>query len=346
MQKTAQAPSAAKHSRNNQAQEANECNLQAQQCRGISLPSDFRPFQSLVHWHYKSFITELFSSVHHLRSLSEPSMRFALLAQVALVGASGVLEVDLVFPRNDTYAPTDSFPVVFAFQNAEYARFLNPHVSYRIWNWATLPGNDSVGWSHDLRWTNWSSHEPFFLHNYLSDFTTEGHYRVDWSLTWESCDEDAFAKNLLRDDLLVRNESSHSTSFTIKDSGPQVDLVAATSANTSCPSDDGGIGIKITDRTMHVPSRVNWSGGDSTNDTCVVVDSSGPTPTPDPCQVTITSAVAASMEASLKARLCDELQTVDRPDDCPNDDNSAQRLAVLGGSCGLAVLGGLGLLLV
>ncbi|THC87758.1 hypothetical protein EYZ11_012793 [Aspergillus tanneri] len=56
-------------------------------------------------------------------------MHFSLLVGVAvglgaIVGASGVLEVDLVFPRNETYAPTDYFPVVFALQNAERARYL------------------------------------------------------------------------------------------------------------------------------------------------------------------------------------------------------------------------------
>lgn len=54
-------------------------------------------------------------------------MHFSLLTGVAaglgaIVSASGVLEVDLVFPHNDTYAPTEWFPIVFAFQNAELAQ--------------------------------------------------------------------------------------------------------------------------------------------------------------------------------------------------------------------------------
>jgi len=28
--------------------------------------------------------------------------------------AAGVMEIDVIFPRNDTYAPTDNLPIVFA----------------------------------------------------------------------------------------------------------------------------------------------------------------------------------------------------------------------------------------
>jgi hypothetical protein len=35
---------------------------------------------------------------------------------VKMVGASsGVVEVDLIFPRNETYAPTAYLPIIFAF---------------------------------------------------------------------------------------------------------------------------------------------------------------------------------------------------------------------------------------
>jgi hypothetical protein len=38
------------------------------------------------------------------------------------------VEVDLIFPRNDTYAPSALFPIVFAFQNAALA----PSSTYRL----------------------------------------------------------------------------------------------------------------------------------------------------------------------------------------------------------------------
>ncbi|KAK4155344.1 hypothetical protein C8A00DRAFT_13646 [Chaetomidium leptoderma] len=44
----------------------------------------------------------------------------------AIVNAAGVLEVDLVFPRNETYAPPTYMPVIFAFRNPELARHVRP----------------------------------------------------------------------------------------------------------------------------------------------------------------------------------------------------------------------------
>lgn len=220
--------------------------------------------------------------------------------------------------------------------------YLNPYIDYRIWNWATIPGNDVISRYHDLRWTNWSSHDPYFLYTFLH-FTTEGHYKLDWGLTWQSCDEYALSNHYLRADIIY-NSSSWSTSFTIKNSAPKVDLIAAT-ANKSCPG-EYGVAINVTDRAMHVPMWVRWSGGDSTDDTCVVVDSSTPTPTPDPCRVKIDSSVTASMEASLRARLCDKLRTVNPPDDCPDDNkNAAQQLAIFGVTSLFAALGALGFFL-
>ncbi|THC87761.1 hypothetical protein EYZ11_012796 [Aspergillus tanneri] len=74
---------------------------------------------------------------------------------------------------------------------------------------------------------------------------------------------------------------------------------------------------------MLVPWGWRWSGGDYTNDTCAVVDSSTPTPTPDPCRVEIDSSIR---------------RTVNPPADCPDDENAAQQLAVFGISCLLAAL--------
>jgi hypothetical protein len=228
---------------------------------------------------------------------------------------AGILEVDLVFPRNETYAPTDWFPVVFAFQNAERARYLNLHIEYTIRKPAD-PWNGRVSRSHDLRWTNWSSHDPYFVYAFSGSFATEGHWMLAWHLSWQSCNEEAFTK---------------------------VDLVAAATANDTCPPEQG-VAINVTDKTMHVPSWAeHWSGGDHTGDICAVVASSSPTPTPDPCRVDIDSAIVASMSASLTATLCRGLNP---PPDCPkDDDNAAQKLAVFGVSCLLAAFGAFGFFL-
>ncbi len=74
--------------------------------------------------------------------------------------AGGVLEVDMVFPRNETYAPTDSMPIIFAFQNAELARYLHHQIHYSVRNRSDLTGTPLLTFPHDFRGTNWSGHDP------------------------------------------------------------------------------------------------------------------------------------------------------------------------------------------
>ncbi|RYP18678.1 hypothetical protein DL765_003813 [Monosporascus sp. GIB2] len=245
-----------------------------------------------------------------------------------IIDAAGVLEVDLVFPRNDTYAPTPDMPVVFAFQNAELARFLNPYISYKIRNWDDSSWNDSVSFHHDLSWTNWSSHDPYFVYHYFDEFNTEGRWWLTWTVSWQSCDEgwlsDPFVQSNHR--RMISNSSSWSNLFTTENSGQEVDLVAATT-NKPCP-EELGVAINVTDKTMEVPYWVDWSGGE----TCAVVAPPTLTPTPDPCRVKIDSAVVASISASVLATQCKSLYP---PANCPAEDDksAAQRLVVGGVAC-------------
>jgi hypothetical protein len=102
---------------------------------------------------------------------------------------------------------------------------------------------------------------------------------------------------------------------------------------------DLGLAIKVTDTTVEVPRRMDRPGG-----TCAVLASS-PTPTPDPCLVNISSAVAASMSASWTARICNILLSLDPRDNCPKDNAGPQRLAVAGVACLTVAFGAFGFLL-
>jgi hypothetical protein len=256
-----------------------------------------------------------------------------------MINASDILEVDLLFPRNETYAPTDRFPVVFAFQNSKLARYLNPEISYTLWNLQHNTASFSL--THDLRGRNWTGQDTYLAYDFVDQFEREGQYRVTWTVTWQSCDEEAF-ENELRGANMIYNSSTWGTGFTTQSSAPKPDLVAAT-ANKTCPGEYGML-INVTDKTMKVPRRVVWSGGDYTNGTCAVLAKATPTSTPQPCRVHIDNTTVASMEASYLARLCGGLNP---PSDCPGDKKSAaQQLAVAGISCLLATFGALGFFLV
>ncbi|KAK4158316.1 hypothetical protein C8A00DRAFT_39503 [Chaetomidium leptoderma] len=239
--------------------------------------------------------------------------------------AGGILEFDVVFPRNETYAPTDSLPVVFAFQNAELAQYLIPQISYTIHNQSNLLGNDSVSGLRDLTWANWSSHEPYFSSASLQNsnrFATEGSWRLTWRLYWESCDEGSLGSVGRPVTFGEVNSTGWSVDFTLKAGGQPVDL--------TCP-EELGVAINVTGTTFNV------SGG-----TCMVVPSVTPTTTPNPCLVKVDSAAAASMSAAWHDTLC---QSSDKPADCSSTESTGQRLAVAGTACLAAAFGALGFLL-
>ncbi|KAH6617547.1 hypothetical protein F5144DRAFT_586783 [Chaetomium tenue] len=260
---------------------------------------------------------------------------WSLVASLACLGAAvnatdgGVIEASLVFPRNETYAPTDSLPVVFAFQNAELAEHFNFHIAYTIRNASNIWGNESVNFSQSLKWANWSSHEPYFSSTLFKDkFMAEGEWQLRWEMSWGACEEDSFLTPPPR----VSNLTLGGIDFTIKSGAQVVDLVAGTANDKPC-TEKLGLAVNVTGQVKQ----------DSRHNECAVVVSSS-TPTPNPCRVSIGSATAASISASWTARACNATFP---PDFCPpEEDSSSQRLAVAGVASLAAAFGALAFFLV
>jgi hypothetical protein len=249
--------------------------------------------------------------------------------------AAGVVEIDLVFPRNETYAPTRWMPVVFAVRNTELARYLIPSISYSVQNNSGPNRETHRTFRHDLKSTNWSSHEPYFAYQFWPGFATEGRWWLSWTVTWDSCYEGEKPEfgSYFRG-LITTNHSDHYVEFAIQNNGQAVDLVAATANEKTCPPELGVV-INVTDQIKEVNAAAGWTGPD----TCIAITSSTPTPTPNPCLVKINSAVAASMSASFTSQLCNTFSP-----QCP-EDNAAQRLAVVGMACLAVSFGAFGFLL-
>ncbi|KAI3011153.1 hypothetical protein CBS147346_1354 [Aspergillus niger] len=257
-----------------------------------------------------------------------------------MVTSAPAVEVDLVFPRNETYSPTDYFPFVFAVQNTDRAELLNIQISYFIRKSNDLKDrDDQLLGVHDFRWTNWSgSADPYFAYKYIHNcFNTSSHWLVQWELRWQSCDVEALT-NGHRGGGISDHFYTWTRDFTIDNSTPkEVDLVSAT-ANDTCPGSRNAIVINVTNTVMSSPSSLNTAG----RDTCVVVANTTASPTtsnPDPCRLAIDKDTAESMASVQHHRLCDGLNP---PDDCPKEDNDAPRLAVLGLSSFLTAIGALG----
>lgn len=249
----------------------------------------------------------------------------------AVVNAAGVVEIDLVFPRNETYAPTDLFPVVWAVQNAKMAK----NLAILITSFVRGRNNDSnwIDGEHDLTYTNFSS-EPYFTYQYAK-LDTEGPYQVASWVNWAGCntstDSTSFSTNKMP--LFV--------DFTIKSGAQQVDLVAATANGTTCSADEG-VAINVTDQTVNITRSFSYPyDPNKPTGICAVLASSSPTPTANPCAVKVDTTVAASMAAWLHTTLCEGLNP---PADCPKESHVRQ-LAVGGVVSFAAALGAIGFLL-
>ncbi|KAL5052311.1 hypothetical protein BDW71DRAFT_202428 [Aspergillus fruticulosus] len=144
------------------------------------------------------------------------------------------------------------------------AKHLNFEITYSLWD--LNDRNNSLTRSHDLRFANWTSDDPYFVHEFFSVFDANSH----WILA----------------DLV---DLVYDRGFRFRS---QQDLSRVRESKYS-------VAINLTDKTMSMPMWVNWSGGEYTNDTCVVVAAS-PSPMADPCRVDIDSTIVARMEASLK----------------------------------------------
>ncbi|KAL5341345.1 hypothetical protein BJX70DRAFT_66304 [Aspergillus crustosus] len=265
----------------------------------------------------------------------------------AVAESVNVVEIDLVYPRNESYPPTEAFPVVFAVKNTQHAELLNPRITYTIFN--ADDNNTPASWPSstppfELYRSNWTNvTDPHFVpqrHN----GTKPGHWQLTWQLTWESCDVVALNDDE-SDGGIITHKYTTTRMFTIHNStaAPQkeVDLAAAT-VDGKC-NDNGGrnaVGINVTDTTMKAPADLNRAH----RDTCVLTTnttSAASASSPDPCSVSIPPEVAASISARWFAVRCNSF---DPPGDCRQDDkNAAQPLIFLGVTGLLVGAGALGL---
>lgn len=237
----------------------------------------------------------------------------------ALNFTPGILEADLVFPRNgDKYAPTNQLPIVFGFQNMSdetltLANNFRPRLQYSIWNQNNASNKiekaefDLFAYAVSLAWPNKLWHE------YYDIFRVEGSWQMNWTMRWQDCDGDGGLKNVT---------SAQSISFSTEKSVPDYDLLAHTSNKTAC-SNSGGMGVAWNIAAMR--------GTPGEDDRCAEMASTQPTPTP--CKISIQSADANSIAEDKPADNDPE------PTPSPEAKSGAQSLSTRGASCLLVFWG-------
>lgn len=254
------------------------------------------------------------------------------------VETKGTVEVDLIFPRNETYAPTRYMPFAFAFQNPELAQYMKFQINYDVWysNDTTeeqnmRQDNTIASGNVSLPSINLTSNDPYLVHDFSAQFNVEGQYAIVWRLWGDWCKEGA-------QNISVQFWKK-ATFFSISKSAHQIDLVAATGNETACLSLPGRA-TRGMSQAMSIAGVYDaletWNGGDK----CVEISNTHASTAP--CRVKIDNATAAGIWASVNVTMCRyrPYPGEDPPKDinCPSAKSDAQTHAVGGFACMLGLL--------
>lgn len=201
-------------------------------------------------------------------------------------------EFDLVFPRNETYAPTALMPVVFAFRNSPA---WIPLIPILRWDIRILPSGEFVdSGTIDLAWGINATTDPYILaFSSLALNAADGNYSVVWDLVYGNCTATAGAQFGGPDQTgLFRNQTFNNTNFAIRKGAQSADLAA----ESSCPARQG-FALNVT-ATRTVDDIAAW---EQRNVCGVVAD---PRPVPSPCALKFDAAAASSVNAALTSTYC------------------------------------------
>lgn len=251
------------------------------------------------------------------------------------------MEIDLVFPRNETYNPSPLMPIVFSYRNTRLMPLLRPTITYEIWRYSNF-GGPNISGRQEVPLVNHSSSDPYLKHSfYMFDFDTEDTWLLAFHVRWTNCVEDGEGSPGFDPYTVLRtNLTNVAIVFTTKGPSKQIDLVAATS-NQTCAAPAGvAIDIASTEDTF-------LSTDEYEEDRCPVVTS--PPTEAESCAVTIGTAAASSISASMTSDVCKWRAATDVPDgvDCSSfkKKSAAVRIVPGGATCLAFMLGALGFIL-
>ncbi|KAH2540533.1 hypothetical protein KXW97_004426 [Aspergillus fumigatus] len=204
----------------------------------------------------------------------------------------GVTEVDLIFPRNESYSPSPVTPIIFAIQNPSLLSSLNPEITYYI-EQQNVNTNESVYNSGSIRLSriNYTTSDPYYLYWSTGKLDIEGSFVLAWELQMNNCSHSPQSDALTFGYLGSRR---HQLYFSTKNGTSSPDFVAATEDDT-CEQSQAQA-VQVPD-LLEVPSSRTWAAP-----SCAVTV--GLSPTPNPCKVKIDSTTAASISAALTSSAC------------------------------------------
>lgn len=210
----------------------------------------------------------------------------------ALVQYPATIEFDVVFPRNDTYAPAAIFPIIFAVQNYKDAVAFHPSLS---WHLGKMGSSD--GWLDDVyddvmqpyqALANITGDPRYYVYwtDKLNGTKAEGQYSLLWAFVTLNCSS-------TRDWSGPLSWTETNTLFTIKEGAKAPDLVAKPGV---CPTQ--GVTLRASEE-FHMEPSAKFPG---LSRCARVTDEQPPT---DPCRANMNEAVASNISAMLAAEAFD-----------------------------------------
>ncbi|GKZ37252.1 hypothetical protein AbraIFM66950_008709 [Aspergillus brasiliensis] len=208
--------------------------------------------------------------------------------------APGIFEVDLIFPRNETYTPQALMPIVFALQNPSLASPLEATIYWGLRegnNWSAPGSITDAGF--ELFTLNATSSGPHFVTSFVNTLAyPDGPWTFTWTLQITNCSLAETASCLGSESAncsLAYNPNkaitvNNAILFNVSQSGQAPNLQAASSSDM-CDTMEA-YAFNVT----------------STTEECGFL---GPSPTTNPCAATVNASAASSIWAAATAYACD-----------------------------------------
>lgn len=221
------------------------------------------------------------------------------------------VEVDLIFPRNDTYAPSAMTPIVFAIQNSQLAPPLNLNLQYFIYYLGDSHISNGSDGEFDFRYVSFSSNPYFVYHTDSVLNATEGRCKFVWSLFAGNCSGSVEDGATLGDDA-----RGGGFLFTTMNGAQQPDLVAATA---DCANNTESLTFGITGTLPFWDTSILHP-----QNSCAVIS---PTPPPaNPCGAKVDASAASSISAAITAAECSDIRPLHPAISCPTVKSVARGL--------------------
>lgn len=257
-----------------------------------------------------------------LRIMHVMQVLSCLLAAAAAAASSetslpAVLELDLVFPRNETYAPTPLFPFIFAVQNVNLVDTLGPLAPIRLWrvdNYNATITSRKTDFNISQNGNSSSSDNSnniFFTYRDIGDaLASEGTWVIAWDVRVHNCSHhSAEYPDMIVGDVWGRRVDPKFVIFTIAKDGKQPDYATPWNKSSNClqPQDQDRVSA-----AFNVTALLPLSGQSRTTrekfpgqDFCPVLSEDADTgPATNPCAAKLDSTGASSISSALVATDC------------------------------------------